>query len=301
MAYFHVRIGRKSDPEEETMAQDLDEAQVMSRFVEPYRQGRPIVAAGKAIPIDDIQFIWISTSEVELAQLKAEVRAGESRLASMGVIPSLSGPSYSWLAAGKGKDVTDDYITDPPGSEIGAISVRGETDVDDVDPRKVFVVHGQDEANRNAMFDFLRALDLHPMEWETMIHEAGSGSPYIGDVLRTGFARAQAIVVLFTPDEEARLSKHLRTKAREAETYFRPRPNVIFEAGMALAIDDSRTVLVQIGELDVISDIAGRHIVKFDGSEDKRHVLAQRLKNNARCAVDDSGADWKRAGDFVVR
>ena len=68
-----------------------------------------------------------------------------------------------------------------------------------------FVVHGRNEAARKAMFEFLIALDLHPLEWSESVTDTGKASPYIGEILDAAFSRAHAIVVLFTPDDEARL------------------------------------------------------------------------------------------------
>jgi len=54
----------------------------------------------------------------------------------------------------------------------------------------VFVVHGRDDALRRSMFDFLRALNLHPLEWDHAIHEAKEGNPYVGHVLNVVMEKA---------------------------------------------------------------------------------------------------------------
>lgn len=69
------------------------------------------------------------------------------------------------------------------------------------DVRKVFVVHGRNAAARDAMFGFLRALGLQPIEWSQAVAMTGKGSPYIGEILDVAYDVAQAIVVLMTPDE----------------------------------------------------------------------------------------------------
>jgi hypothetical protein len=50
------------------------------------------------------------------------------------------------------------------------------------DNRSVFVVHGRNEALRRSLFEFLRSINLSPMEWTTPVELAGDGSPYIGQV-----------------------------------------------------------------------------------------------------------------------
>ena len=66
------------------------------------------------------------------------------------------------------------------------------------DPRKVFVVHGRNESVRSALFDFLRSLDLSPMEWSQALALTGKASPYVGEVLEAAFANARAVIVLLT-------------------------------------------------------------------------------------------------------
>src|SRR5258705_9710078 len=75
--------------------------------------------------------------------------------------------------------------------------------------KTIFVVHGRDEALRKSMFDFLRALGLNPYEWEHALREARGNNPYVGDVLDEVMEKAQAVVVMFSPDDLVQLKEHL--------------------------------------------------------------------------------------------
>jgi len=170
----------------------------------------------------------------------------------------------------------------------------------DPDARKVFVVHGRDMAIRNEVFTFLRSIGLQPLEWAQAVAATRIAAPYVGQILDTAFSTARAVVVLLTPDDEARLREvHWGHDEPDYETKLTPqsRPNVLFEAGMALGRHPNRTVLVEFGPLRPFSDVLGRHTIRMDDSIQKRQDLAQRLLN-AGCAVDLSGTDWHTAGTF---
>ncbi|MER7556792.1 TIR domain-containing protein [Nocardioides sp. NPDC126508] len=166
------------------------------------------------------------------------------------------------------------------------------------DPRSVFVVHGRNEAVRRSMFDFLRAINLQPIEWSTALAFTGTASPYIGDVLEAAFVRAAAVVVLFTPDEIAYLREDLSYHGEaDARPQLQARPNVLFEAGMAFGTHPDKTVLVEVGLLRSFSDVAGRHILRLTNDVAARQQLATRLRE-AGCGVQTDGTDWHNAGDF---
>lgn len=166
-------------------------------------------------------------------------------------------------------------------------------------PKKLFVVHGRNEDARKALFDFLRALDLNPLEWTEAIALTEKGTPFVGEILEKAFSEAQAVIVLFTGDDLARLGTRFITKDETEEDLTpQPRPNVLFEAGMAFGTHPKRTILVQIGKIRDISDIAGRHIIHLNNSAEKRKELISRLKT-AGCDFDDTHKmDWLSAGDF---
>jgi predicted nucleotide-binding protein len=177
-------------------------------------------------------------------------------------------------------------------------AVRGR-EPDAAKGRRVFVIYGRDERLRRGIFDFLRAIGLEPLEWSQLLSLTAKASPYIGEILDRGFSQVQAVVALLSADEIVRLREELAKPGTgdEAAAY-QPRPNVLFESGMAFALHPDRTVLVEIGPIRAISDVAGRHIVKMDGSRERRQELAQRLRS-AGCSVNTDGADWYTAGDLT--
>ena len=166
--------------------------------------------------------------------------------------------------------------------------------------REVFVVHGRNLGARDALFEFLRAIDLHPMEWAEAVGATGKTSPYIGEILDAAFSKAHAVVVLFTPDDEARLRQELRRDSdppHETELTGQARPNVLFEAGMAMGRYPERTILVELGSLRPFSDISGLHVIRLGNTSPPRQDLAKRLES-AGCPVNLNGTDWHSAGDF---
>lgn len=237
-----------------------------------------------------------------------------------------------WLAIErKGRDATDDFIVDPygsgrpasmlaravnPGSIEPDLATPADTpepmsgapesaianapsQQDAVNPRNVMVVHGRDLSLRDDMFNLLRAWGLAPLEWSQLVSLVEEGSPYVGRILERAFEVAQAAVVLFSPDDEARLSARLRIDDEPDNLKGQARPNVFFEAGLAFGRFPDKSILVEFGDLRAATDLAGRHVLRFDGSAERRHELAERLIV-AGCPVDRSGSDWLRVGRFSI-
>lgn len=167
----------------------------------------------------------------------------------------------------------------------------------------VFVVHGRDLSARDAVFAFLRSLNLRPLEWTQALKLTKKGSPYVGEILDAAFSEAAAIIVLLTPDDDAKLRNEFitpRDPKHERNLTGQARPNVLFEAGMAFGKNPNSTVLVQLGDIRPFSDVGGRHVVHLSGSPLSRQEFATKLAN-AGCNVDTSGTDWLTAGDFRQR
>jgi hypothetical protein len=169
------------------------------------------------------------------------------------------------------------------------------------DPKRVFVVYGRNQGAFDAMVSFLRALDLKAWDFFELAAKVG-GSAFVGDIVRRGMEEAQAVIVLFTPDEFASLASGHRKPndgGRDVQRW-QSRPNVLFEAGLAMGLDEARTILVTLGsDVSLFSDVDGRHVVRMDNSVRARDYLRRKLLG-VGCAVAD-GPGWHdptTAGDF---
>src|SRR4051812_25512795 len=105
-------------------------------------------------------------------------------------------------------------VADGVAKELPAAVNDADTQIDPArtneNARTVLVIHGRNERARKAMFEFLQALGLAPIEWSAARILTGKPSPYIGEILDAAFEHARAAVVLLTGDEEVRLRDALR-------------------------------------------------------------------------------------------
>ena len=274
---YHVHITsknpaagkRRSENELDLSAEELEE-----RFLKPYRAGSPIVIRGHTITISDLDRIMVFQTDRQLGKPQE--------------IP--------WRTM---SEVTREFITGPPGTVDSYPSLH-EEQRPATDAREVFVVHGRNYGAREALYQFLRSIDLYPLGWSEAVQSTGKPSPYVGEILKAVFSRAPAVVVLFTPDDEARLRVPFQLPVdppHETQLSGQARPNVLFEAGMAMGRSADRTILVEMGLLRPFSDVAGRHVLRLDNSTQCRQELAQRL-SLAGCPVKMDGTAWHSAGDF---
>lgn len=149
-----------------------------------------------------------------------------------------------------------------------------------------------------ALFDCLRAMGLQPQEWGQLIQQSQVGSPYIGAVLEEAFKNVQAVVAFFTPDEH--VIPRASYAAGQEEWRLQARPNVLIEAGMALATHPRETILLVLGSQELPSDLSGRHFIRLDGTMIPLKNLGDRLRT-AGCAVELGGTDWLNPRRFPNR
>jgi len=167
--------------------------------------------------------------------------------------------------------------------------------------KTIFVVHGRDNKLRESMFAFLRAIGLEPLEWDQAIRRARRGAnPFVGDVIDEVMDQAQAVLVMFSPDDLVQLKDQFidaHERNSEGKQQGQARPNVLFEAGLAMGRHQEKTVLIEIGSVKRFSDIGGRHMLRFNGSPGSRNDLVGRLEM-LKCDLATDGRDWLNVGDF---
>jgi predicted nucleotide-binding protein len=167
--------------------------------------------------------------------------------------------------------------------------------------RNVFVVYGRDEPARRAVFEFLRAIGLRPLEWEVLVRATGKGAPSLSETVRTGLAMTRAVIVLMTPEDVVRLHPELHEKNEaeaETEAALQARPNVLLELGMALAAHPNGTLVLMFGDHRPVTDLGGINFIRVSDTPGCRRKIAGRLQQ-AGCLVDESGQDWLSAGNFA--
>lgn len=167
--------------------------------------------------------------------------------------------------------------------------------------RHVFIVRGRDTAAHDALVALLLALDLKVVTWDDAARHAGGGSPHTLDVVRAGIEISDAVVVLMTPDDLGQVKSDFynaaRDDPREATPTGQARQNVVFEAGWAMALNQSRVILVRVGDVRPLSDIDGLNYVWLEDDISARRQLIGRLKS-CDLAVDDANERWRTAGTF---
>jgi hypothetical protein len=126
-----------------------------------------------------------------------------------------------------------------------------------------------------------------------------AGLPHPRILSRKDPTRHQRIVVIISPDEEAKLKGKFCNPdfPDEAKLQNQARPNVLFEAGWAFGAYPEKTLLVRVGNTRPISDLGGKHIMKLTNSGASRKEFAQRLKK-MKFKVDTDGTAWLDDFDF---
>jgi hypothetical protein len=108
--YYHVRVSRKSRPQEDLVRLDLSHDELESRVLTPRREGRPIVVRGTTISMEDLAQLRISRSGQPSSALQTQPHI-QKELAQRRTYATPD----DWLIAKLCEDVTDDLVTEPQG------------------------------------------------------------------------------------------------------------------------------------------------------------------------------------------
>lgn len=119
----------------------------------------------------------------------------------------------------------------------------------------VFVVYGRNTVFKKSIAEFLKELGIKPVFYDNSNGDATSTYDAFARCIRD----TDATLVLLTGDDEGRLRKEylkdsnqpIKDKIMSA----RPRMNVIFEAGYSYALENQKTLLIKVGEVELPSDI----------------------------------------------
>lgn len=170
-------------------------------------------------------------------------------------------PSKRFYAAhGYLEDLRSYLINSPP-----------QTNIDSKKPnttRKVFLVHGHDDAMRQTVARYLEQLDFVVIE----LSEQPNMGKTIIEKLEAN-ADVDFVVVLLTPDD-------IGAKAGSLELVTRARQNVIFELGFFLGrLGRERVVLLYKPAVEIPSDFHGVVYILYDDNGGWKNTLARELRS----------------------
>lgn len=265
--YYHVIVKPKSDKYYGEYKTDLTKEQLLSRFIEPYEQGLPIVINGKTVQPDDIERIKISESERTIESFIPQIRAEKQNSS----VITIGGPSYTHQAIGRAKDVTDDFIEGAVGykktlTETSSNAKKSSGSL----PTRVFIVHGHDESVQNKAARFVEKFGFEAI----ILHEkASSGRTIIEKIEHysdVGFA-----IVLYTPDDVGNV------KSEAENLNVRARQNVVFEHGYLIGRLGRENVSALVdGKLELPNDISGVVYIPLDEGAAWQLRLAKEMKQS---------------------
>jgi hypothetical protein len=176
--------------------------------------------------------------------------------------------------------------------------------------KSVFLIHGRDLRARDQMVKFIGCLGLTDLDFDTLATLVGP-APTIRDVVLKGISTADAVIALFTPDEVAAL--YSPDSDSLGLWRWQSRPNVIFEAGVALGLASAhttadgsepkgeKTILVTLGpDVEMFSDLSGIQYVRID-FPDGKNILRKKLEALVGpIDLQPGWADSSTSGDFQI-
>ena len=104
-----------------------------------------------------------------------------NRITVKGDSNNVTGAEHS--IAGNNNSVGPQPRDGAPQTDPAPTEVLGPPAPATISDRDVFVIHGQDEAARQAVFALLHSLNLRPLEWEALVGRTGKALPYLGEVI----------------------------------------------------------------------------------------------------------------------
>ncbi len=134
---------------------------------------------------------------------------------------------------------------------------------------RVALVYGRDGRAKAEADAIIRACGLTVVDFELAQKERSAvGHDYIHEIIEELFSQSAAALVVLTPEEEAVLKPEFRSAkaAEDFETRHQPRANVLLELGMALGRFGRSVIVLEFGSVDLPSDLAGLHRVRWRSS-----------------------------------
>lgn len=271
MTYYHVLVEGNNPSEKYYELDRTDLSEIKEGIVIPYLNGKEFTVDGYFLDKSKIKRILIKESactSTEYADYEDERYSNLPFVTSEEEI--IENRKYT-------TDITESIFKECKGFLQKATSNPKAP----MDKSKVFIVHGHDNAAKEAVARFVEKIGLEAI----ILHEqASSGNTIIEKIeeyTNVGFG-----IVLYTPCDEG------VSKEEPGQQKPRARQNVVFEHGYLMAKIGRKNVCALVkGDVEIPTDISGVVYIKMDEGDGWKLAVAKEMK---ACGYDvDLNKIWR--------
>lgn len=247
--YYHIKLLVDNSRGETRI--NLTEEELLNRYVEPYLKGETILINGTTLDPYKLHRVKITSSDKTLDNAIKKIEKEDEEDSSP---YSIFRAGAQWRAIDAATNVTEKFITKPPGSLKNQNLTSDKIDsLIASDSNKVFIVHGHDTELKNDVEIFLRSINLEPIVLHRQIDE---GLTVIEKFEK--HSKVKYAIILLTPDDVGFPIGEVRKKEKDRKIEYRARQNVIFEFGFFIGKLDRRNVCCLYKEgVAIPSDLNG--------------------------------------------
>jgi putative nucleotide-binding protein containing TIR-like domain len=258
MTYYHVLIETKNPCEKYYQLDKTDLSEIKDEFIISYLKGEQFIFDGYVLDKTKIKRILIKESactSTEYADYENERHSDLPFFISEEEI--IEDRKYT-------TDITESIFKECKGFLQKATSNPKAP----MDKSKVFIVHGHDNAAKEAVARFIEKIGLEAI----ILHEqASSGNTIIEKIeanSNVGFG-----IVLYTPCDLG------ASQEKKDELKPRARQNVVFEHGYLMAKIGRKNVCALLkGDIETPNDISGVVYIKMDEVDSWKYTVGKEMK-----------------------
>lgn len=268
MPYFHVLIETKNPSEKYYELDKTDLSEIEEEIVIPYVKKEQFTFDGYVLDETKIKRILIKVSDCsskEYAKLKQEELPPN---VIMAILPRdiIESSDYTRNITNRVLMACERQIQEATSESEAPIVTQPKAPMD---KSKVFIVHGHDNAAKEAVARFVEKIGLEAI----ILHEqASSGNTIIEKKIEANSNVGFAIVLYTACDVGA-------SKEEKDQLKPRARQNVVFEHGYLIGKIGRKNVCALVkGNIETPNDISGVVYIKMDESEAWKYHVAKEMK-----------------------
>jgi len=269
MPYFHVLIETKNPSEKYYELDKTDLSEIEEEIVIPYVKKEQFTFDGYVLDETKIKRILIKMSDCsskEYAKLKQEELPPN---VIMAILPRdiIESSDYTRNITNRVLMACERQIQEATSESEAPIETQPKAPMD---KSKVFIVHGHDNAAKEAVARFIEKIGLEAI---ILREQASSGKTIIEKIeanSNVGFA-----IVLYTPCDVG------ASKGEKDQLKPRARQNLIFEHGYLIGKIGRKNVCALVkGDIETPNDISGVVYIKMDEGDGWKLAVAKEMKES---------------------